>query len=131
MFLCNDCRFAQIGTKQAPRTGSSVDDMRTYPRPQSEGSAVWIPAPGRDISALQASSYYSIPPQGQHMTFAPAQAGHGAFGGIYPPTPTVAASVHPLLQQSQTVAGAVEMLGPPAGVYQQPQRAQINWTNNY
>ncbi|URD92626.1 hypothetical protein MUK42_01212 [Musa troglodytarum] len=98
---------------------------------QSEGSAVWIPAPGRDISALQASSFYSIPPQGQHMTFAPAQAGHGAFGGIYPPTPTVAASVHPLLQQSQTVAGAVEMLGPPAGVYQQPQRAQINWTNNY
>ncbi|URD92625.1 hypothetical protein MUK42_01212 [Musa troglodytarum] len=101
------------------------------PGQQSEGSAVWIPAPGRDISALQASSFYSIPPQGQHMTFAPAQAGHGAFGGIYPPTPTVAASVHPLLQQSQTVAGAVEMLGPPAGVYQQPQRAQINWTNNY
>ena len=65
------------------------------------------------------------------MTFAAAQAGHGAFSGIYPPTPTVAASVHPLLQQSQTVAGAVEMLGPPAGVYQQPQRAQINWTNNY
>ncbi|RWW83453.1 hypothetical protein BHE74_00008070 [Ensete ventricosum] len=82
---------------------------------QSEGPAVWIPAPGRDISALQASSFYSIPSQGQHMTFAPTQAGHGAFSGVYPPTPTVAAPVHPLLQQSQTVAGAVEMLGPPAG----------------
>ncbi|CAL9191185.1 unnamed protein product [Musa hybrid cultivar] len=98
---------------------------------QSEGSAVWIPAPGRDISALQASSFYNIPSQGQHMTFAPTQAGHGAFSGVYPPTPTVSAPVHPLLQQSQTVAGAVEMLGPSGGVYQQPQRAQMNWTNNY
>ncbi|XP_010942572.1 GBF-interacting protein 1-like isoform X4 [Elaeis guineensis] len=100
---------------------------------QSEGSAVWIPAAaGRDISSLQASSFYSFPPQGPHMTFAPTQAGHGAFSGLYHPTPTVAAAaVHPLLQQSQTVAGAVEMVGPPSGVYQQPQRAQINWTNNY
>ncbi|KAJ8498773.1 hypothetical protein OPV22_009325 [Ensete ventricosum] len=79
------------------------------PGQQSEGPAVWIPAPGRDISALQASSFYSIPSQGQHMTFAPTQAGHGAFSGVYPPTPTVAAPVHPLLQQSQTVAGAVEI----------------------
>ena len=98
---------------------------------QSESLSVWIPAPGRDISTLQASSYYSIP-QGQHMTYAPTQAGHGAFSGVYHPPPTVpASSVHPLLQQSQTVAGAVEMAGPPAGVYQQPQHAQINWTNNY
>ncbi|CAL9104512.1 unnamed protein product [Musa textilis] len=101
------------------------------PGQQSESLSVWIPAPGRDISTLQASSFYSIP-QGQHMTFAPTQAGHGAFSGVYHPPPTVpASSVHPLLQQSQTVAGAVEMAGPPAGVYQQPQHAQINWTNNY
>ncbi|XP_072969616.1 GBF-interacting protein 1-like [Typha angustifolia] len=99
---------------------------------QSEGSAVWIPAPGRDLSSMQASSFYGLPPQGQHVAFAPAQAGHGAFGGIYHPSQTVAAAaVHPLLQQSQTVAGAVEMVAPPAGVYQQPQRGQINWTNNY
>ncbi|XP_008783011.2 GBF-interacting protein 1-like isoform X2 [Phoenix dactylifera] len=100
---------------------------------QSEGSAVWIPAAAaRDISSLQASSFYTMPPQGQHMTLAPTQAGHGGLSGIYHPTPTVAAAaVHPLLQQSQTVAGAVEMVGPPSGVYQQPQRAQVNWTNNY
>ncbi|KAG6467923.1 hypothetical protein ZIOFF_072488 [Zingiber officinale] len=79
---------------------------------QSEGPPVWIPAPGRDMSSLQASSFYNIP-QGQHMTFTPTQAGHGAFSGIYPPTPAVPNSVHPLLQQSQTVAGAVEMLAPP------------------
>ncbi|XP_042446115.1 GBF-interacting protein 1-like isoform X1 [Zingiber officinale] len=97
---------------------------------QSEGPPVWIPAPGRDMSSLQASSFYNIP-QGQHMTFTPTQTGHGAFSGIYPPTPAVPNSVHPLLQQSQTVAGAVEMLAPPTGVYQQTQRAQINWTNNY
>ncbi|XP_058112786.1 GBF-interacting protein 1-like isoform X3 [Magnolia sinica] len=99
---------------------------------QSEGSAVWIPAPGRDISSLQASSFYNLPPQGQHMAYAPTQAGHGAFAGIYHPAQTVAAAtVHPLLQQPQTMAGAVEMVGQPAGVYQQPQRAQIGWANNY
>ncbi|XP_068643175.1 GBF-interacting protein 1-like isoform X2 [Aristolochia californica] len=99
---------------------------------QNEGSAMWIPAPGRDISGLQASSFYNLPPQGQHMTYTPTQAGHGAFAGIYHPAQTVtAATVHPLLQQSQTMAGAVEMVGPPAGVYQPPQRAQINWANSY
>ncbi|XP_077222702.1 GBF-interacting protein 1-like isoform X2 [Tasmannia lanceolata] len=79
---------------------------------QSEGSPFWISARGRDISGLQPSSFYNLTPQGQPMTFA----------GIY----------HPLLQQSQTMAGGVEMVGPPpAGVYQQPQRPQINWANNY
>lgn len=99
---------------------------------QSEGPAVWIPAQGRDISGLQPSSFYSLSPQGQHVTFTPTQAGHGAFAGIYHPTQTMgAATVHPLLQQSQSMAGAVEMVGPQAGAYQQPQRAQMNWTNNY
>ncbi|KAJ0988207.1 hypothetical protein J5N97_006563 [Dioscorea zingiberensis] len=99
---------------------------------QSEGSAVWIPAPGRDIPALQPSSFYNLPPPGQPLSFAPSQAGHGAFTGIYHPTQTVTATaVHPLLPQSQPMSGAVEMVGPPAGVYQQPQRAQINWANNY
>lgn len=99
---------------------------------QSEGPAVWIPAQGWDISGLQPSSFYSPSPQGQHVTFTPTQAGHGAFAGIYHPTQTMgAATVHPLLQQSQSMAGAVEMVGPQAGAYQQPQRAQMNWTNNY
>ncbi|XP_008797741.2 GBF-interacting protein 1-like isoform X4 [Phoenix dactylifera] len=116
-------------------TGSQFKENNVYMpgQQQTEGSAVWIPAAaGRDISSLQASSFYSFPSQGPHMTFTPTQAGHGAFSGLYHPTPTVAAAaVHPLLQQSQTVAGAVEMVGPPSGVYQQPQRAQINWTNTY
>ncbi|KAF7071993.1 hypothetical protein CFC21_077194 [Triticum aestivum] len=97
---------------------------------QSEGSTVWIPAPGRDLSALQSSSFYGLPPQGQHLAFAPAQAGHGAYGGMYHPAQTLAgAAVHPLLQPSQTIAGAVEMVGPPANGYQQPQHAQMNWAN--
>jgi len=72
---------------------------------------------------MQATSFYNLPTQGQHMT----------FPGIYHhPTQTVAAgTVHPMLQQSQAMAGAVEMVGPPSGVYQQPQRTQINWVNNY
>ncbi|KAI4991219.1 hypothetical protein ZWY2020_039590 [Hordeum vulgare] len=97
---------------------------------QSEGSTVWIPAPGRDLSALQSSSFYGLPPQGQHLAFAPAQAGHGAYGGMYHPAQTLAgAAVHPLLQPSQTIAGAVEMVGPPANGYQQQQHAQMNWAN--
>ncbi|XP_027329694.1 GBF-interacting protein 1-like isoform X2 [Abrus precatorius] len=99
---------------------------------QSEGSAVWMAAPGRDITSLPTSTFYNLPPQGQHVTFAPTQAGHGTFAGIYHPAQAVtAATVHPLLQQSQTMAGAVDMVGPGGNVYQQPQHAQINWPSNY
>ncbi|KAJ8497223.1 hypothetical protein OPV22_007775 [Ensete ventricosum] len=68
-----------------------------------EGSAAWIQAPGQDNSSLKATTFYSVLP---HMTFAPTQTGHGAFGGIYHPAP---AAVHPLVQQSQAAAGEVEM----------------------
>ncbi|KAL6639956.1 hypothetical protein ACP70R_022266 [Stipagrostis hirtigluma subsp. patula] len=95
---------------------------------QTDGSAVWVPAPGRDISGLQANSFYGLPPQGQQVTFAP-QAPHGPFGGIYHPSHAVTgAAVHPLLQPSHTMAGAVEIVGAPGSVYQQPQ-AQMNWGN--
>ncbi|XP_008229782.1 PREDICTED: mucin-12 isoform X2 [Prunus mume] len=98
---------------------------------QSEGSSVWVAAPGREMSSLT-SSFYNLPPQGQHVTFTPTQAGHGTFAGIYHPAQAVtAATVHPLLQQSQTMAGAVDMVGPGGSVYQQPQHAQINWPSNY
>ncbi|BBG99877.1 Kinase-related protein of unknown function D, partial [Prunus dulcis] len=94
---------------------------------QSEGSSVWVAAPGREMSSLT-SSFYNLPQQGQHVTFTPTQAGHGTFAGIYHPAQAVtAATVHPLLQQSQTMAGAVDMVGPGGSVYQQPQHAQINW----
>ncbi|PKA50512.1 hypothetical protein AXF42_Ash013727 [Apostasia shenzhenica] len=102
---------------------------------QSEGSAVWISPNARDISSLQTSSFYNVPPQGQPLAFAPTQSGHpaAAFTGLYHPSQSVAAgSVHPLLQQSQAMTGASEIAGPPPGVYQQPQRgSQINWVNNY
>ncbi|XP_020415001.1 GBF-interacting protein 1-like isoform X1 [Prunus persica] len=98
---------------------------------QSEGSSVWVAAPGREMSSLT-SSFYNLPQQGQHVTFTPTQAGHGTFAGIYHPAQAVtAATVHPLLQQSQTMAGAVDMVGPGGSVYQQPQHAQINWPSNY
>ncbi|GMY09621.1 GBF-interacting protein 1 isoform X2 [Fagus crenata] len=99
---------------------------------QSEGSAVWVAAPGRDMSSLPTSSFYNLPPQGQHVTFTPTQGGHGTFAGVYHPAQAVtAAMVHPLLQQSQTMAGAVDMVGPGGNVYQQTQQAQINWPSNY
>ncbi|MED6183051.1 hypothetical protein PIB30_034476 [Stylosanthes scabra] len=99
---------------------------------QSEGSAVWVTATGRDISSLPTSSFYSLPQQGSHVSFTPTQAGHGTFASIYHPAQAVTtATVHPLLQQSQTIAGAVDMVGPGGNVYQQPQHAQINWPSNY
>lgn len=99
---------------------------------QSEGSAVWMPAPGQDISSLQVNSLYNLTPQGQHLPFPPTQAAHGAFAGIYQAGHTVA-SPSTLLQQSQAVAGPgpVETVGPPSGSYQQPQPAQINWNSNF
>lgn len=100
---------------------------------QSEGSAMWVAAPpGRDMSSLPAGSFYNLPPQGQHVTFTPSQAGHGTFAGIYHPGQAVtAAAVHPLLQQSQTMGGGVDMVGPGGSVYQQSQHAHINWPSNY
>ncbi|TVU06641.1 hypothetical protein EJB05_49865 [Eragrostis curvula] len=96
--------------------------------PQTEGSTLWVPAAGRDISSLQANSFYGYPPQGQQVTFAP-QAGHAPFGGFYHQAHTVTgAAVHPLLQPSHTMAGALEIVGTPGGVYQQPQ-VQMSWGN--
>lgn len=100
---------------------------------QTEGSTVWISPPGRDISTLQAGSFYNVPSHGQPVAFAPTQAGHAAaFTGLYHPSQSLAAgSVHPLLHQSQAINGASEIAGPP-GVYHQPQRSsQINWVNNF
>ncbi|KAF8745449.1 hypothetical protein HU200_013442 [Digitaria exilis] len=91
---------------------------------QTEGSALWVPTPGHDISGLQANSFYGLPPQGQQVTFAPQS---GPFGGIYHPAHTVAgAGIHPMLQPSHTMAGAVEIVGAPGSVYQHPQ-AQMTW----
>lgn len=99
---------------------------------QSEGSAVWLATPGRDISTLPPNSFYNLQAQGQHVSFAPTQASPGSYSGIYQPGQGIsAATVHPLLQQSQTLGGAVDMVGPAASVYQQPQHAQINWPSNY
>ncbi|KAE8668730.1 hyphally regulated cell wall protein 3-like isoform X2 [Hibiscus syriacus] len=93
-------------------------------------STVWIAPPGEDISSLTATSFYNLPPQSQNVTFAPTQVGPCSFAGIYHPQ-VAAAGVHPLLQQAQTMAGAVDMGGPAANVYQQPQHAQMNWPSNY
>lgn len=89
---------------------------------------MWI-TPGRDLSSLQASSFYNLP-QGQ-VAFTPAQPGHGNLAGLYHPAqPVTAQTVHSLMQQSQMMAGP-DMVGPTATVYQQPQHSQINWPSSY
>ncbi|XP_015076395.1 GBF-interacting protein 1-like isoform X2 [Solanum pennellii] len=96
---------------------------------QSEGSGVWI-TPGRDLSSLQASSFFNLP-QGQ-VAFTPTQPGHGNIAGLYHPAqPVTAQTVHPLMQQSQTMSGPIDMVGPTATVYQQPHHSQINWPSSY
>ncbi|KAI3465549.1 hypothetical protein Pfo_022212 [Paulownia fortunei] len=69
--------------------------------------------------------------QGQ-LAFTPTQPGHGTFTGIFHPVPAVtAATLHPLLQQSQSITIPVDMVGPTAGVYQQQQQTQLNWPSNF
>ncbi|KAK4275288.1 hypothetical protein QN277_018400 [Acacia crassicarpa] len=94
----------------------------------SEGSAMWIPAPGQELSNLQLNSMYNFNHQG-HLMFPPTQTGH-AFAGIYQPGQTVP-SPSTLLQQSQSVTGSVETVGAPSVAYQQPQHAQMNWSSNF
>lgn len=98
---------------------------------QSEGSGVWIASSGRDMSSLQGSSFYNLP-QGQ-MAYTPTQPSHGTFANVYHPSQQVnATTVHQLMQQSQAMAGPVDMVGPNGNVYQQqPQHSQMNWPNNF
>ncbi|XP_017242316.1 GBF-interacting protein 1 isoform X1 [Daucus carota subsp. sativus] len=97
---------------------------------QSEGPGLWFAAPGRDISGLQANSFYNLP-QAQ-MAFPATQVSHGNFAGMYHPAqPVTGAAVHPLLQQSQAMAGPIDLNGPAPSVYQPTQPAPINWPKNY
>ncbi|KAK8497617.1 hypothetical protein V6N11_073760 [Hibiscus sabdariffa] len=102
--------------------------------PLNEGSALWMPAPGQDLSNLQVNSLYNLSLQGQQLPYSPAQAGHGALAGLYqspPQTMTAPSNISTLLQQSQPSAVAVGTVGPPTGLYQQPQLAQVNWKASY
>ncbi|XP_009589263.1 GBF-interacting protein 1 isoform X4 [Nicotiana tomentosiformis] len=112
-------------------SASQFQDSNVYVSgQQSESSGVWINAHNRDLSSLQASSFYNHP-QGQ-VALTPNQPGHGNFAGVYHPAqPVTASTVHPLMQQSQTMAGPVDMVGPTANVYQRPQHSQINWPSSY
>ncbi|KAL8205354.1 hypothetical protein R6Q57_008912 [Mikania cordata] len=86
--------------------GSQFKESKVYnTRQQSEGSGVWMTSPGQDMSGLQDNSFYNIP-QGGQIAYTPPQASHGTFPS----------AVHPLLRQSQTLAGPTP---------------QINWPNNY
>ncbi|VVA96843.1 unnamed protein product [Arabis nemorensis] len=96
---------------------------------QSEALPVWITGPGREVP----SSFYGLQHHGQHVTYAPAQAGHVTFPGMYHPGQAVTAAGvhHPLLQQSQGGVAGAEMVAPSPNVFQQPQQTQMNWPSNY
>ncbi|KAL4342035.1 hypothetical protein GQ457_08G007850 [Hibiscus cannabinus] len=102
--------------------------------PLNEGSALWMPAPGQDLSNLQVNSLYNLSLHSQQLPYSPAQAGHGAFAGLYqspPQTMTAPSNISTLLHQSQPSAVAVGTVGPPTSPYQQPQLAQVNWKASY
>lgn len=101
---------------------------------QAEGSGLWFPQQPRDLLGVQANSYYNMQqiPHSQHVTFAHTQGGHAAFSGLYHPTQSgPAPNAHPMLQQTQALGAAVGVVGAQPGVYQQPQRAQLSWPNNF
>lgn len=97
---------------------------------QSEGTGVWLAPPGRDISGLQASSFYNL---SQAQMASPAtQVSHGNFAGnFYSAQPVTGAAVHPLLQQSQAMSAPVDINGPAPSVYQPSQPTPMNWPKNY
>ncbi|XP_039061129.1 GBF-interacting protein 1-like isoform X2 [Hibiscus syriacus] len=101
--------------------------------PLNNDSAVWMAAPGQNLSNLLVNQLYNVSLHGQHLPFSPAQAGHVAIAGLYQSSQTVAPpNVNTLLQQPQTMAAAAaEATAPASGAYQQPQLAQINWKTNY
>lgn len=84
--------------------------------------AVWIHAPGQDISSLPVNPLFNLSHQGHQV--------HGAFSGLYLPGHPITAPAN-LLQQSQLMIGAVETIGPPSGAYQQAQYAQVNWNTAF
>lgn len=109
-------------------SSSQMKENHVYTTGQlSEGSTVWIP--GQDIPNLPVNSLYNFNPHGQPMAFSLGQAGHGAFAGLYAGQTLAAPST--LLQQSQAMAGAVETVAPPTGVFQQAQHPPINWISNF
>ncbi|KAJ7960965.1 GBF-interacting protein 1, putative isoform 1 [Quillaja saponaria] len=114
-----------VGYAPSPMSpGSSSGQLACI---MSENS-VWVTAPGQDISSLQVNSMYTLPLQGQHLSFHSAQAGQGFYAGVYQPGQTIA-SMSTFLQHAQAMAGSVENVGPPSGAYLQAQHAQINNQN--
>ncbi|XP_047317166.1 GBF-interacting protein 1-like isoform X2 [Impatiens glandulifera] len=118
-------------------TGQQYKENNVYiSGQQTEGSTLWIAAPGQDISGLHPSSFYNIPPPHAQMNLAPNQAGHGTFAGIYHPQAVTAAApiVLPLVPHSSlsmAAAASVDMVAPTAPDHQQPQHSQTNLPNNY
>lgn len=143
-FASTPAGFAAINPTVNVGFGSSYDDMvgpqfkesnLFIPNQQGEGSAVWVQGLlPRNISGMQSNSYYSLHGQGQHAGFAHPQSVHAhpapAYTSLYHLSQsTPGPSTHQLLQQPQALGpiGA----GSQAVAYQQPQRGQLNWTNNY
>jgi hypothetical protein len=91
---------------------------------QGEDSRAWSPVPGREIP-----NYYFNLPHGQHVTFSPAQGGHGPFSGLYHPSQATVTppAVRSLIHQSHATAGPMDSGVPPPGPYQHPRIAQVNW----
>ncbi|GKV08496.1 hypothetical protein SLEP1_g20117 [Rubroshorea leprosula] len=117
-------------TGEEDLAASQLKEKRVYTTgTMSEGPALWMPTPGQELSNLPLSSLINLSLQG-HVAFSPAQAGHGAFAGLYQTAQTMAAplSVNPPHQQSQPTAA--ETMGPPTA-YQQPQLPQLTWNANY
>ncbi|XP_010547194.1 PREDICTED: GBF-interacting protein 1-like isoform X2 [Tarenaya hassleriana] len=128
----NSAASSGNSTANEDLNSSQLKDTNGYTTgQQSEALPVWVTG-GRDVSNLPVNSFYNLQHQDQHVTYAPTQAGHITFPGMYHPTQAVTAATvhHPLLQQSQAVARP-DMVAPGLNVFQQPQQTQMNWPSNY
>lgn len=96
---------------------------------QNEESHGWTSVPGRDVSTLQANSFYTIA-HGQQVTDPPAHSSQGSLAGMYhlratTVTPSVISSLPPYCQ---AMVGSVDSMVPPSNTYHQP-HSQISWNS--
>ncbi|XP_019198389.1 PREDICTED: GBF-interacting protein 1-like [Ipomoea nil] len=123
----NSANVTHIG---APGNYGPHDSTANY-NPAS--ATVGNPSSNDENSASQfkASSFYSSP-RGQVAFTTPPQPVHGTASGLYHPVPPVTTpTVHPLLQQSQLLAGPLDIVGPAASIYHQPLHSHITWPSSY
>ncbi|KAI5077921.1 hypothetical protein GOP47_0007745 [Adiantum capillus-veneris] len=100
--------------------------------PQVDASALWVQS--RDLSGMQANTFYNVHGPGQHTGYMPSHAAHShhatGFASYSQSAPTP--PNHQLLQQPHALGNLGSLgAGSHAVMFSQPQRGPLNWASSY